>query len=182
MKKYLILLLLSPLALKAQRDGGDFSVSALGGISKKGYNAQFHVDYYVPYTYLMVQGRLLYINQNLPTVFDSSINLKQFGFSALLGWSPEKRISHPFFLNFLAGLSVGYDYGNNGNIVFSDYEMPFDTEKYNKLNYGFVTSVQGEINVSDKLSLMADFSQFYRFGSEFGKYTYTINGGFKIYL
>ncbi len=50
----------------------------------------------------MVQGRLLYINQNLPTVFDSSINLKQFGFSALLGWSPEKRISHPFFFKFFS--------------------------------------------------------------------------------
>jgi len=182
MKKIILLLLLFPFLLQAQRDGRDFSVSALGGISKDGYSTQFHVDYYIPYSYLILQGRLVYINQDLPTLFDEPMNLQQFGFSALVGWSPEKTLKHPFFINFLTGLSVGYDYGNQGKKVFSVYEMPFDTEKYNKINYGFVTSVQGEINVSEKFSFFADFSQFYRFGSEFGKYTYTINGGFKIYL
>ena len=103
MKKAILLLTLLLLSINsnAQRDGGDFSGSALGGYSKNGYNGQIHVDYYIPYTNLILEGRLMYVGQQLPTPYDEKMNLQQFGFSALIGWSPEKQIKHPFFLNFL---------------------------------------------------------------------------------
>ncbi len=184
MKKAILLLTLLLLSINsnAQRDGGDFSGSALGGYSKNGYNGQIHVDYYIPYTNLILEGRLMYVGQQLPTPYDEKMNLQQFGFSALIGWSPEKQIKHPFFLNFLLGGYVGYDYGNNGKEIFSQYQIPFDTSKYNKINYGFITSAQGEVNLSETISIIGDFSQVFRFGSEFGKYTFYANGGLKFYF
>ena len=183
MKKILFsIILLYASVLNAQRIGGDASASLLGGIVKNGYQGQFQVDYYLPYTYLVLQGRLMYSNQNLPTIYDSKMNLQQFGFSALIGWSPEEWLKHPFFFNVLVGGYVGYDYGNNGKDIFSPYEIPFDSKLYNRVTYGFITSVQGEINLSQKVSIMSDFSQVYRFKSEFGKSTYYGSIGLKYYF
>lgn len=176
------MLLLLSIKSNAQRNGGDFSSSVLGGYSKNGFNGQIHVDYYLPYTNLILEGRLMYVGQKLPTSYDEKMSLQQFGFAALIGWSPEKQIKHPFFLDFLFGGYVGYDYGNKGESIFSKYEIPFDTNKYNKMNYGFITSMQGEINLSEKFSIIGDFSQVFRFGSEFGKYTFYANGGLKYYF
>ena len=182
MKKVLILLAFLPALSFAQRNGGDFSISAMGGLAKEGINGQLHTDYYIPYTQLILQGRLMYYNQNLPTDYEADMNLQQFGFSALIGWSPEKQIKAPFFLNFLVGGYVGYDYGNKGKDLFSAYDIPYDVKEMNKMTYGFITSLQGEINLSPTISIIADFSQVYRFGSKFGKNTYSINGGLKFYL
>lgn len=183
MKKWIIMpVILLTINSYAQRDGGDLSASLLGGYAKQGFQGQIHVDYYITYTNLILQGRLIASSQNLPTEYDAKMNLQQYGFSALIGWSPEKQIRHPFFLNFLAGLYLGYDYGNKGKDIFSDYNIPFDADKFNKVNYGFTTSMQGEINLSEKWSLIGDFTQIFRFNAEFGKYTYYISGGLKYYF
>ena len=169
--------------LLAQRQGGVVSTQVAGGVAKDGLAAQLHTTYYLRgYSNLTLNGRINYTDQNLPTEYNEKMNLKQFGFSLLVGWSPENFLQEPFFINIAAGGTVGYDYGNNGKPIFSDYEIPFDAKKYNKLTYGFVTSLQGEIAISDKLSFVADFSQYYRFKSLFGKSTYTITGGLVYYI
>ncbi len=169
--------------LLAQRQGGVISTQLVGGISKDGIAGHLQATYYFRgYSNLTINGRLNYTDQNLPTAYDEKMNLKQFGFSLMAGWSPENFLQEPFFININAGGFIGYDYGNNGKPIFSDYEIPFDVKKYNKMTYGIVTSIQGEIAISERISFIADFSQYYRFKSIFGKSTYTISGGLVYYI
>lgn len=191
MKKFLILLLLSPTLFSQVRVGDQYTISAGGGIVKEGNYGTIQVDY-LPTSrnsYWMYALKLTYTDQKMPTNIDINMPLQQFGANLLVGYSFENIIKHPFYIQFYVGGYGGYDKANKGKKHFSEYDIPVELK--DQFNYGVsgLASIEVILNgnrawmtSANAIALYAEFLHNYRLNSAYGKNTSFGGLGIKYYF
>jgi hypothetical protein len=104
---------------------------------------------------------------------------KKYGVNINGGYSYEG--FYPVMINAWLGAFGGYEDVNKGNKT-SPLTKETIQEDVKGFVYGLSGSLEGEIFLTRKLSLLTTYSQFYDLKSKFSKSNYGFFGGFRFYI
>lgn len=104
---------------------------------------------------------------------------QKYGLNISAGYSYEGL--YPVFLNVYGGAFGAYEKANDGNQKDPKYnaEIPANVKGF---TFGLSGSAEIEIVLVRKLSLLANYTQFYDLKSKFSKSNYAVFGGLKFYI
>lgn len=104
---------------------------------------------------------------------------EKYGLNVSAGYSYEGL--YPVFLNAYVGAFGAYENVNNGSEKDPLYGAQIP-EKVKGFTYGLSGSAEIEVVLVRKLSLIANYTQFYDLKSKFAKSNYGLFGGLKFYI
>lgn len=104
---------------------------------------------------------------------------QKYGVNIQAGYSYEGLV--PVFLNIWAGGYGAYEIVNKGMQNDPRYNAPIPAE-IKGFTYGVTGSAEIELIVVRKLSIVADYTQYYDLKSKFSKSNYAFFGGIKYYI
>lgn len=104
---------------------------------------------------------------------------EKYGLNVSAGYSYEGL--YPVFLNAYVGAFGAYEKVNNGSEKDPLYGARIP-EKVKGFTYGISGSAEIEVVLVRKLSLIANYTQFYDLKSKFSKSNYGLFGGLKFYI
>lgn len=104
---------------------------------------------------------------------------EKYGLNISAGYSYEGL--YPVFINAYVGVFGGYEKVNDGNEKDPLYNAVIPA-KVKGFTYGISGSAELELVLVRKLSLIANYTQFYDVQSKFSKSNYAFFGGLKYYI
>lgn len=104
---------------------------------------------------------------------------EKYGLNVSAGYSYEGL--YPVFLNAYVGAFGAYEKVNDGSDMDPLYGALIP-EKVKGFTYGVTGSAEIEVVLVRKLSLIANYTQFYDLKSKFSKSNYALFGGLKFYI
>lgn len=124
----------------------------------------------------MLKGDFFYQDYEVDYLDNQILPYQKFGLTANVGYSYERL--YPFFFNAWLGGYGGYENVNNAKQHDNLYNNKIPT-KVEGFIYGLTGSAEVEVNVTNKLSLLFNYTQYYDLKSKFSESNYGLFGGLK---
>lgn len=187
MKKVLIsaaLLISISIFSQGRRDKQSFINAQYGYILSKdnldgGFMAKAGYGKLIGEKGLMGKGEVFYQDYKVNYIDNQILPYKNYGLSAMAGYSYEGL--SPVFINVWLGAFGSYEIVNDGNTKDPIYNTDIP-ERLKGFTYGLTGSAELEIMLFRKLSLVADYTQYYDLKSKFTKSNFAFFGGLKYYI
>lgn len=110
---------------------------------------------------------------------DQILPYNKYGINVSGGYSYEGLV--PVFINIYGGVFGAYESANDGK----QYDPLYNSEISKNVKgfvYGLSGSIEVEFVLANKLSLIADYTQYYDLKSQFSKSNFAFFGGIKYYI
>lgn len=127
----------------------------------------------------MLKGDFFYQDYQVDYLDNQYLPYQKYGISANVGYSYEKL--YPIFLNAWVGGYSAYENVNKGKDTDNLYSNKIPT-KVKGFIYGLTGSAEVELNITNKLSLLVNYTQYYDLKSKFSESNYGLFGGLKLRL
>lgn len=169
---------------QGRRDSQSFVNAQYGYILSKdnlegGYMAKVGYGKLIGEKGFMAKGEVFYQDYKVNYIDNQILPYTNYGISALGGYSYEG--FSPVFVNLWLGAYGGYEIVNKGNDKDPIYNTDIP-ERLKGFTYGITGSAELEIMLFRKLSLVADYTQYYDLKSKFTKSNFAFFGGLKYYI
>lgn len=125
------------------------------------------------------KAELFYMKNNVSYTGGQYLPYERYGLNVSAGYSYEGL--YPLFLNLYGGAFAGYEKVNNGDERDPLYNALIPA-KVKGFTYGLSGSAELELVLVRRLSLIANYTQFYDLQTKFSKSNYGIFGGLKYYI
>lgn len=172
---FLFLVLFSKIESNAQYPTS--SVGFIGGYAQDGYGLTLNFNYYVNRTDY-VQGA---VYASFSKEYQRQFEIPYDMFTTNFGYFKQILTNYreTYVVNAGLGVLMGYEVVNNGISLLNTGATIDDKTNF---VYGGFGSVELEIPVTNKLSFMAKYSQFYHKNSDLGEFTMFAGGGIRYFL
>lgn len=172
---YFLILFLFPVLAISQSYSNTFSVN--GGVFGEGYGGEITyntIGSQNTFTQIALEVSMTHYNSGETRVPYSSFTASYSYF--LTVYSRNRKMQS---LSIGGGAMAGYELANNGNSAISNV---VSLDGNSKFIYGGVVTIDIDIIVSEHISLVVKYSQFYHVNSDFGKFTNFSGVGLRYYF
>lgn len=160
-----------------QRYDNQFVFGAIGNyIPSSGYGASGFIERYLGKSYSSLKLEGIYMNREITTqVKDCNVGAIFCGAGFSYGYSLEKYIFSPFYINLSVGGVGGYE-----KLSYDDSFI--DIKASDNFIYGFTGSIQLEVIATKNLSFFIEPKAYYFLNSDLRRMNGSLGAGVKVYL
>lgn len=142
-------------------------------MAKVGYNQTFGDKGFIG------KAEAFYQDYNVSYSNNQILPYQKYGLAIYGGWSYEAL--HPVYINFYGGAYGGYEVVNDGNSKDILYNATIPTS-VKGFTYGLTGGMELEVLLARRISLIADYTQYWDLKSKFSKSNGAVFGGIKFYI